>query len=318
MRKIFCALFIGLILICISCNKHKVRIGYLSWNAKNEIESNTLKFFQEKANEFGIEVLYKDASNDEKLQYTQALDLMDQGVKVLIIKPVNSITAAEIVRIAHAKNIIVIANDQLIKNCNLDYFVSFDSRKVGEYMAREALQKKPEGSYVLLWGDRSDENALLVRMGVLNILQPQIDNGKINILYSTYIEDWSFENAEYEFDMMVRLSGETKIDAVISSYDGMTRGAIKVLKKYNLLGNTFLSGQNAEEESLELILQNEQTMTIAKSPKTTGYALAELSSKLALKSNLQLKYDINGSMFNGLFNVPSILFDPVVINKLNL
>ena len=302
----------------LSCRNTSTKVGYLNWNGENEIAAKTLEFFKEKTTKLGVEVLDMDAHNNDKEQYEQAMELINQGVKVLVIKPVNSVTAAAIVREANKKGVVVIANDQLIKNCDLDYYVTFDSRKVGEYMAKEAIMQKPEGTYVLLGGDKSDDNADLVREGVLKVLQPQIDNHKINVLYNCYIEDWSEENAKKEFETIIRLSPDTKIDAVIASCDDMARGAINVLKKNNLLNDVYVSGQNADLLSLRMIIQGEQSITIAKSPKITGYALAALAVKVVTKSNDKLDYDINANTFNGVKEVPSILFDPEVVNKENL
>lgn len=316
--KITKSFLVMILVFCISCKESKPKIGYLCWNGSNEIALKILNSFKEKTSQINVEVLDKDAHNNEKNQYDQTLEMIAQGVKVFVIKPVNSTTAGAIVRKIHENGGMVIANDQLIKNCELDYYMTFDSRKVGEYMAREALLKKPTGNYVLLWGDKSDDNADLVKSGVLKILQPQIDKGNIKIIYSNYIEDWSQENAEIEMDYIIRLSCKEKIDAFIGSCDDITRGAISVLKRYNMLENTFTAGQNADIETLKMIMQNEQTITISKSPKTVGYELAELAAKLVSKSNTKLDLKFNDSIFNGFHKVPSILFDPVVVNKSNL
>jgi len=310
-----CSLFLGF-----SCNQSsKIEIGYLNWNGENEMAMNTQNSFKQKADKLGVNVDYKDAHNNEVEQFKQAMELIDNGCKVLVIKPVNSILAAKIVRIAHEKGVKVIANDQLIRNCPLDYYVTFDSHKVGEYMAREALVQKPKGTYILIWGDKVDDNADIVKSGVLKVLQPQIDNGNIKILYSNYIEAWSLENAENEMDMIIRLSkSDTKIDAVIASCDDMARGAIHVLKKYNFTNNTFVSGQNADLESLKMILKKEQSITIAKSAKTLGSALAVLAVNLTKSINDKLGLGVKASTFNGLSQVPTIYFDPVVVNSSNL
>jgi D-xylose transport system substrate-binding protein len=319
-KFVFFSVCIVVILGFISCSNGngKVKIGYLNWNGANEIARKTLTSFKEKATQLGIEVVDKDAHNDDKKQLAQANELINQGVKVLVIKPVNTILGAEIVRYAHKKGIVVIANDQLIRNCPLDFYVTFDSEKVGEFMALEALKYKPIGTYVFFGGDKVDDNADLVKSGVYKILQPHINNGNIKMLYSNYIEAWSQENAEHEMEMILRLSQVQSIDAVIASCDDMARGAINILEKQNLLGNTFVSGQNADIQSLKLILIGKQTITLAKSPKTLGYAMAELAAKIATHSNKKLETDINASTYNGYKNVPSILFNPVIVDKANV
>lgn len=319
MKLIFYFTCIVFITVSFSCsNRSSVKVGYLNWNGANEIARKTMICFKEKANQLGIEVIDKDARNDDKLQVTQAHELIEQGIKVLVIKPVNTVLGAEIVRYAHQKGVIVIANDQLIKNCPLDYYVTFDSEKVGEFMALEALKNKSKGNYILLGGDKADDNADLVKSGVYKILNPQINNGNIKILYSNYIEAWSQENAEFEMDMIIRLSQIQNVDAVIASCDDMARGAIKILEKQNLLNNTFISGQNADIQSLEFVAAGKQTITLAKSSKTLGYAMAELAAKIATHRNGKREANINASVFNGYHDVPSILFDPVVVDKKNV
>jgi D-xylose transport system substrate-binding protein len=319
MRFIFSSICIAFILGMLSCsNNGKEKIGYLNWNGANEIARNTLICFKEKASQLGVEVIDKDARNDAKEQVIQAHELIEQGVKVLVIKPVNTVLGAEIVRYANKKGVVVIANDQLIRNCPLDFYVTFDSEKVGELMALEAIKYKPKGIYILLGGDKVDDNADLVKSGVYKILQPHINNGNIKILYSNYIEAWSQENAEHEMDMILRLSQIQSIDAVIASCDDMARGAINILEKQNLLGNVFVSGQNADIQSLKFVVSGKQTITLAKSSKTVGYAMAELAVKIATHSNKKMEADINGSTFNGYHNVPSILFNPVVVDKMNV
>jgi D-xylose transport system substrate-binding protein len=118
-------------------------------------------------------------------------------------------------------------------------------------------------------------------------------------------------------DMILKLSHVQSIDAVIASCDEMAMGAIHVLKEYNMLTNTFVSGQNANIQSLRMILKNEQTITIAKSAKTVGYAMAELASQLASKNKKNTSM-VNDSIYNGSCQVPSIIFDPMVIDKSNL
>jgi D-xylose ABC transporter substrate-binding protein len=301
-----------------SCKTESQKVGFMCYTDSESFWVNNRKCFVERSKQLGIEIIEKYCHNDENLQYDQAIELMNQGVKVIVIVPVNANTAAAIVREAKKRNVKIIAYDRMIHNCDLDYYVSVDSKKIGELMAKEAIKQKPEGTYLLLWGDKRDDNADLVKAGILKILQPLIDNKNIKVLYQNYIEDWSLKNAEHEVEKITDLSCNEKIDAIVSSYDGMTRGAINALKRQHLFNDVFSSGQNAEIESLNSILKDEQTITVYKSPKTSGYATAELAAKLITNNSQKLIFDVNGSMFNGYKQVPSILLDPSLVNKLNM
>jgi len=57
----------------------------------------------------------------------------------------------------------------------LDFFITFDGDKVGELLAKYAISKVPQGNYVILSGERADDNAKIFRDGALKILQPEID-----------------------------------------------------------------------------------------------------------------------------------------------
>ena len=311
--------FFIIYILCISCNhSDKVKVGFLCWNNSNSYAQKNVKCFKEKALQLGVEVIDKDARSSESEQYNQAVELINQGVKVLVVYAVNTVSAAAIVRIAHKEGVKIIAYDRMIKNCDLDYYVTFDSQKVGEYMAREAIVQKPKGNYLLLGGDKGDDNADLVKSGIMKVLKTQIDLGNIKLSYNNYIEDWSYENAQHEVDKIMRLSSNSKIDAVVASCDDMARAAIAVIKKNQTNSNTFVSGQNSDIESLKAILSGDQTVTICKSPKTFGYAVAELAVKLATHADTKLSFEVNAAIFNGYYQVPSILFDPVLITKSNL
>ena len=316
--KVLALSFLTLCLLIVSCKKNNSKVGFMCYSNTESFWVNNRKCFVERSKQLGIEIIEKYCNYDENLQYTQAEELINQGVKVIVIVAVNANTAAAIVRLANKNDVKVIAYDRMIHNCDLDYFVTIDSRKIGEVMAAEAIKQKPKGTYILLWGDKRDDNADLVKGGILKVLQPSIDNKNINVLYQNYIEEWSLENAESEVKMVANLSCREKVDAIVSSYDGMTRGAINALKSQDMLNDVFSCGQNSEIESLKSILNNEQTITIYKSHKVTGYATAELAAKLATKSNVKLSFDINGTMFNGYKQVPSILLDPILVNKSNM
>jgi hypothetical protein len=67
-----------------------------------------------------------------------------------MVVSVNSNTAAGIVREAHNYKVPVIAYDRLIKNSDLDYFVTFEGAQIANLMVDHAVGIVPKGNYVLL------------------------------------------------------------------------------------------------------------------------------------------------------------------------
>jgi len=291
-----------------------IKVGFMlpySTSTRFPIEQ---KYFEAKAKELGYEVLVTDAKSDDKTQIEQAKELIDKGAKVLVVISVNGNTAASIIREAHNAGVKVIAYDRLISNCDLDFYISFNNYNVGKYMTEYALKQKPEGKYFLLGGDKADRNAIIVRNGIVETLKPSVTSGKVKIVYDVYTEDWSSENAYVNVRKYLKLSSMDVPDVFISSYDGLTYGAIQAINEFRIPNDILLTGQDAEPQALKNIAQGRQTMTIYKSLKV----LAENAAIIASKVVKNEKIDTTTSTYNGRISVPTILFDPVVVDKSNL
>ncbi len=158
-----------IILALVSCQKQqRVKIGFLLPNMVSGRYQKEKVYFTEKIQALGGEALVISADYDDQLQIKQAKELLEQGAKVLVVNPLNLNTAAAIIRSAHERNVPVIAYDRLIRNCDLDYFLTFDNEKVGKLMADYVTKIKPEGKYILLGGDKADQNAEWVKKGQLD------------------------------------------------------------------------------------------------------------------------------------------------------
>ena len=305
-----------LISLFISCTEQKsdLKIGFLVNSFETARWQKDKKYFTEKVEELGAEVILKSANGDETLQYTQAMELIDEGVRVLVVVASNTNTAAAIVRDAHKKNVKVIAYARIIKNCNLDYLITFDVEKIGELQADYILNKAPKGNYVLINGDKSDINAVIEHNRVMKSLKPEIDNGNVKLIFDGYIEAWSPKDAKFTMNKVIKLSDE-KIDAVIVGNDGMAGGVYDALANYGLSGEVLITGLDAEAIACKRILSGDQAMTVYMSIKKLAYTNAELAVKLAKNQNIseQLSF-IN----NGRIDVPSIILEPQTIDKNNI
>jgi D-xylose transport system substrate-binding protein len=272
-------------------------------------------YFKQKASELGCEVVVTDAKSDEQLQRKQAQELIEGGVKAIVIMAVNAYTAAEIVRDAHNAGVKVIAYDRLIHNCDLDFYISHNNYNVGKYMAEYVLKLKPEGKYVLLCGDKSDRNAIFVKNGQVDVIKQNVQSGKIKILYDVFVEDWSAENAHYLMKKFLKLSSNEVPDVILSSYDGLAYGAVKALEECgDDPTKVIMTGQDAELQAIKNIISGKQTITIFKPLKILAEKAVEVSVDLVNGK----KSIITTTVFNNRKNVESLLFDPVVVDKSNI
>ncbi len=301
--------------ILFSCTKNdKVTIGFM---VPNYIEARYIidrDNFVKRANELGAEVIVENANNDDRVQIEQAKKLISQGVDAIVINAVNQITAAAISREAKSKGIKVIAYERLIQNCELDYFITFDHHIAGKLMAEYALSKHPEGNYVLISGDKTDKNAELIYQGNMELLSAAISAQKINLIFSTYIEDWSAETAYIVMKKVINYSA-VPIDVVISANDGMASGIIKALEEKGLAGKVLVTGMDAEIPACKRIAEGTQAITIYKPMTQQAIAAADITMKI-IKGE---KVDENVNyVFNGKMNVPSIQLIPITVDKNNI
>ena len=305
-------LFCIIILLLLSCGKQdKVKIGFLFPNMVSDRYQKEKVYFSQRLQELGGEALVKDANYDDKVQINQAKELINSGAKVLVVNCLNLNTEAAIIRDAHDKNVKVIAYDRLIRNCDLDYYLSFDNEKVGKLMVDYVTKIRPNGNYVLLCGDKGDQNAVFVKKGQLDALTSSLSAKKINISYNVFVEDWSGDNARIAMKKFLDLSGEIP-DVVLSSYDGMSTGVINLFKEYNIQpGQVLMTGQDAELAACRNIVQGYQTMTIYKSVKTLAYKAAEIAIKI---SNNEKIAEATSKVWNGQIDVPAILLEPATVD----
>lgn len=298
-----------------SCNQDEnIKIGF-SLGPEQERWEKDKNYLINKVEKEGAKIIVKEAKQDEETQDKQINSLLKSGVDVLIITPVNSESAAKYVKKAHENGVKVIAYDRIIKNCDLDYYVSFDNIKVGELQAEYLSKLQPTGNYIILGGAMKDNNSALLRLGQMNVLQPLIDRGDINIILDKNIADWSEEKAYKEINNFLEKNNE-KPDAIIASNDILANGAAKALKEHGMEEDVLLSGQDALLEACQRIVKGTQTMTVYKFIESLAATAANIAISIAKDEpvmNTQLTIN------NGETMVPAILLPSMItVNKNNI
>jgi ABC-type xylose transport system substrate-binding protein len=311
--KIIFLLFITI--FSIACHQQKKSsIGLLLHNNLRESYAKDREFFTKNANSLGLDLKIAVANNDPKLQEEQAKSMINDGIGVLVIIAVNRNLAASIVRYAHEKNVKVIAYERLISNCELDYYIGFDHYEVGKMQASYLINKKPNGNYVLLCGDKTDKNAELIYNGQMSILKPYIDNKQINIVYKGFIEDWSSDEAFLTMCNILKCSGD-HIDVVLAANDKISNGCISAIDIYQPDYPCLTTGLDADKFALERIKLGKQTMTVSKSFKREAEEAVNLALKIIKNTTID---NIQCYIFNGSINVPSLLLKTETVDINNL
>jgi D-xylose transport system substrate-binding protein len=232
---------------------------------------------------------------------------------VLVVIPHNGEVAATIVEAAKAKNVPVISYDRLIRSSEPALYISFDNEKVGEMQARYLLERAPKGNYVLIGGAPTDNNALLFRKGQMNVLNPAIDRGDVKVVSDQWAKDWLASEALRICEDALTKSNRDVV-AVVASNDATAGGAISALETAGVVGKVLVSGQDADLAGLQRIVAGKQSMTVYKPVHLLARRAAEVAVALAKGEKVDAPARIN----NGKVDVPSILLEPVVVDKSNI
>ncbi|SFL72530.1 D-xylose ABC transporter substrate-binding protein [Halanaerobium salsuginis] len=288
-------------------------IGLSMDNLRLERWQHDRDIFVEKAEALGAKVLVQSANGDDMVQLSQAENLITQGIDVLVVVPHNGKVMGSIVREAHANDVPVLAYDRMLMDCDVDYYLSFDNVRVGELQAQFLIDRQPSGKYFLLGGSPTDNNAKLFREGQMNIIQPYIDQDKIEIVGDQWAKDWLPQEALSIIENALT-ANNNDIDVIVASNDSTAGGAIEALAEQGLAGKVLVSGQDADLAACQRIVEGTQTMTIYKPINNIATRGAEIAVNIAKGNDIKT----NGAINNGKYDVPSVLLTPIQVHQANM
>ncbi|MFC3746664.1 D-xylose ABC transporter substrate-binding protein [Paenibacillus sp. GCM10012306] len=293
--------------------EHKIKVGFAMDTLIEERWLKDRDLFCSAVEALGAEVVVMAASGDDALQIAQVETMISEGVDVLVIVPHNAEAMATIVKKAHAAEIKVLSYDRLVKNSDLDLYVSFDNEQVGRLQALAMTRWVPKGKYVYIGGADTDNNALMFKKGVFEVLQPYIDNGDIVVVYDQWTKDWRPANALENMRQALK-ANHNDIDAVIAANDATAGAVVKALASQGLAGKVPVVGMDADLAAAQRIVAGTQAMTVYKPIKQLAIEAAVLAVRLAQG----VKVEANSKVNNGKIEVPSVLLSPIVVDYTNL
>ena len=263
------------------------KIAFLLPESKTaRYESQDRPLFEKKVKELcsDCEIIYSNADQDAAKQQQQAEAALTKGAKVLVLDPVDAASAGAIVARAKQSKVPVISYDRLITDAPIDYYVQFDSRKVGKLQG-EAWSAKLKEDGKAAGPDRDDQRRAdgqqrqAVQAG-RHDRRSQSSGVKIGKQYDT--PDWSPDKAQQEMEQAITALGKTGFDGVYAANDGTAGGAIAAMKGAGIKPSTRpTTGQDAELAAIQRILAGDQYMTVYKPIKPLADKAAEIAVKIA-------------------------------------
>ncbi|MDM4762489.1 substrate-binding domain-containing protein [Galbitalea sp. SE-J8] len=228
----------------------------------------------------GGRVLYSNADQDAAKQQTQAEAALAQGVKVLVLDPVDAEAAISIVQAANARGVPVVAYDRLPAGGDIAYYVSFDNEDIGVQQATAFVARVDEvgagRGILMLNGAPTDPNAAEFKAGAHSV----IDASDLDVLAEFDTPDWSPDQAQSWVAGQITQFG-SRIAGIYAGNDGTAGGAIAALKAADVARLPVVSGQDAELAGIQRIVAGDQYLTIYKAMRAQAARAAQVAVDLA-------------------------------------
>jgi putative multiple sugar transport system substrate-binding protein len=285
--------------------------------------------------ELGYTTDLQYAEDDIPTQVSQVENMITKGAKVLVIAAIDGTTLADTLQKAADAGIKTLAYDRLIRDSpNVDYYTTFDNFKVGVLQATSIENsldlKNAAGPFnlELFAGSPDDNNAKFFFDGAMSVLQPYIDSGKLVVKSGqTEFPDqvgtlrWDGATAQARMDTILATNyADDRVDAVLSPYDGISRGIIASLTGVGYYTadqpGPVVTGQDAELPSVKSILADEQTSTVFKDTRLLAAQAAKMVDQMLKGETVEV--NDTTTYENGVKTVPSFLLDMVLVTKDNV
>lgn len=313
-------LFIG----CDGKTDSDVKIGFLLKTMQEERYQRDKEAFINKAEELGAEVVFDSADNDEQAQMEKFENMLAKGVDVIVLQPVNTGTAGQMVELAHEMDVKVIGYDSMLTDGPLDMMVMQDSWAVGELQAEAMiewiLERKDEieAKVALIKGQPGDANAAAMSGGALEIINA---NPGLELVVEQSHEGWAADKAMATAENALT-KYQNNIDAFICNNSGMASGVISALEAQELADSdkVFVAGSDADLVNIRYVAQGKQAVEIWKKIKPLAEKAAEIAYKIATSTNLNVieTIEVDRIENNGYQDVPTIVTPVVLITQDNI
>jgi D-xylose transport system substrate-binding protein len=304
------------VLVSGAAQAQSVKIGFVLSTMQEERYQKDKKYFEDAAKKLGAEVVFASADNSERTQAQKVENVLSKGVKALVIQPVNSDAAGALVKAAKDAKVPVIAYDRIIKNGDLDYYVTQDSCEVGRLQADAAVKALGgKGNVLILSGQ--DGHSVAQEITRCNLEALKKHPGMKVVLQKTHA-NWSGSLAQATVENALS-KNKNDIQAILANNSGMANGAVQAVEGQKLTGKVFIAGADADLTSIRNIIAGKQSFEVFKAIQPLAEKAAEVAVKAAKGETVTSEYKVNNgtkdvTSFNtAVFAVDKSNFEDVVV-----
>ncbi len=280
--------------------------------------------------ELGYTVDLQYAEDDVQAQVSQIENMIAAGANCLVIAAIDSDALVNVEQQAKDAGIPVIAYDRLLMNTDaVSYYATFDNKgvgtKIGEYIVQHCGATKDDPKTIeLFMGSPDDNNAHMLYAGLMEQIQPLLDEGALVCKSGQLDFDsnntlrWDQQTAMKRCeDILTRYYADEDLDIIASAFDGLSYGCMSALEGagYTDANWPMITGQDAELMACKHIISGKQTMSIYKDTRLLASKCVTMVQ--AVLEGAEPEINDTEQYNNGKIVVPSYLCEPVPVDKDN-
>ena len=279
----------------------------------------------------GYEVDLQYAEDDVQAQVSQIENMIAAGADCLVIASIDSSALVNVEAQAKAAGIPIIAYDRLLMDTDaVSYYATFDNKGVGTAIGKYivdhagATPDSPK-TIELFMGSPDDNNAHMLYAGLMEQIQPLLDDGSLVCLSGQLDFDsnctlrWDQQTAMKRcVDLLTGYYADQDLDIVATAYDGLAYGCMAALEGAGYAVGTkwpLITGQDAELMATKHIISGKQTMSIAKDTRKLAEKCVTMVQ--AVLEGAEPEINDTTTYNNNVIVVPSFLCTPEPVDKDN-
>lgn len=241
-------------------------------------------------------LISRDPCQDQEKQNGQILEMIDEGIEVLFLNPVDWITVRPALEACREAGVVVINIDTVVKDREyVTSIIETDNYQAGVLCAQDMMQRVDEAQIVVI----KNPGQTSISNRVDGFLDTIADDDNYEIVYE------GVGRGEFEVSAQIMrdvLQQGVSFNVVLGGNDPTALGALATLQQYHKEDGVLIYGIDGSPDFKGMLKLGYVTGTSAQSPETIGRMAADIA------------YDyLNGE------EVPEYLsIEPYMITKENL
>lgn len=214
-------------------------------------------------------LISRDPSQDQEKQNGQILEMIDEGIEILFLNPVDQEAVRPALEACREAGVTVIDIDTVVKNREyVSAIIETDNYKAGELCAQDMMERVNSAQIVIL--DNPIQSSIADRVrGFLDTIQ---GNDNYMVVYRA-VAKGEFEVGAEQMSQFLKL--EIPFQVVLGGNDPTALGALAALQQYHMEDGILIYGIDGSPDFKAMLELGNVTGTSAQSPRSIGIMAAE-------------------------------------------